>query len=60
MGVDIGELAGHLTSILHVDNGTVIGNNIYELTAMVDPTISPDLTAEINGPIVLAATGYPV
>ncbi|PGO70451.1 hypothetical protein CN980_20795 [Bacillus cereus] len=60
LGVDLGELAGHLTAILHVDNGTVIGNNIYELTAMVDPTISPDLTAEINGPIVLAATGYPV
>ncbi|HDX9614531.1 TPA: hypothetical protein ROY01_005726 [Bacillus toyonensis] len=60
LGVDTGEQSGQLTSILHVDNSTVIGNNIYELTAMVDPTVSPGLTADINGPIVLAATGYPI
>ncbi|PFK03610.1 hypothetical protein, partial [Bacillus cereus] len=61
-GVDTGEAFGSLTSILHVDSNTVIGNNSYELTATVVPHESspPDIFVNINGPIVLVATGYPV
>ena len=60
IGVDEGELNGYLSSILHVDVVPLLGNNTYELTAQVDPVISLGRSAGVNGPIVFAATAYPL
>ncbi|OOR10842.1 hypothetical protein BW897_21015 [Bacillus cereus] len=55
-----GDFRGQTTSVLHIDNAATIGTNIYQLTATILPIFDPTESAEINGPIVLAATGYPV
>lgn len=57
VGVDTEEIAGHISSMLHVDSKAALGTNTYQLTGQIDP-ISSGTTANINGPIVLAATAY--
>ena len=54
------EQARFLSSVLHVDSSPGLGSITYELTAQVDPVLSPDSTAEINGPIVFIGTAFPV
>lgn len=54
------EQARFLSSMLHVDSSPGLGFNTYELTAQVDPVLSPDSTAEINGPVVFIGNAFPV
>ena len=49
-----------LRSMLGIDSSPGLGSITYVLTAQVDPTLSPGLTCEINGPVVLIGTAYPV
>ncbi|MGE7601562.1 exosporium leader peptide-containing protein [Peribacillus sp. NPDC097675] len=54
------EQARFLSSILHVDSSPGLGSITYELTAQVDPLLSPDSTAEVNGPVVFIGNAFPV
>lgn len=56
--VDADQL-GCISNMLHVDTSPLLGNNIYQLTAQVDPIISPFRSANITEPIVFSATAYP-
>ncbi|MFI8494135.1 hypothetical protein ACIGC1_14635 [Peribacillus butanolivorans] len=58
--VDTDEQTPYLSSILNVDTSPGLGPVTYELTAQLDPVLSPGSTAEINGPIVFVGTAYPI
>ncbi|MFD9628330.1 hypothetical protein [Peribacillus muralis] len=58
--VDTDEQTPFLSSILNIDTSPGLGPVTYELTAQIDPVLSPGSSAEIKGPIVFVGTAYPV
>ncbi|MGE7766853.1 hypothetical protein [Peribacillus sp. NPDC096540] len=60
ISADTDEQTPYLSSILDVDTSPGMGPVTYELTAQIDPVLSPDSAAEINGPIVFVGTAYPI